>query len=438
MKRLLVRIRPGVASAAARLTAGLLPIGLTAASVHSREKLDPATWLVECDNTAVAALQADPELQVEEEQIYRQTSGGWHIDAVSGGRGQQRRHELTGAGITCYLIDGEIHPSQGEVIARFAGNGSPGPHGTPVASLIVDPDLGMAPGVNLKAVTIFGEDGTASTSDLLRAFATIFYRRDSSQDSRIACLNCSFEGGKSEMLEGYLERLRQRGVVIFASAGNSGAASPYYAWPAGSPHVLAIGACTENSMLASFTNTSSIFMEQILYAPGVEVPARTQDLNVGSYNGTSFSSPMATAVGCLWAEALSWLDPTIAAQIIHEQMWWRALVGMLNGGGREFFPALLYAGSGQMERWKPVNYWRMNLDVWKAQVRPALHYRNNGYAEDRPVAAPSRRPFEAGAYKLANADVFIAGIDPAVHFRDYGTEEIDASLIGRPLFLPVM
>ena len=433
MKCLLVRLRPGAAS-----VEGHAPAALAASGVSHHEKLDPATWLVECDDACAATMLADAELIVEEEQIYRQTEGGWHIDAVSGGRGPRRRHDLTGAGITCYLIDGEIHPSQGEVLSRLAGDGSPGPHGVPVASLIVDPDLGMAPGCDLKSVTIFGNEGTASTSDILRAFATIAWRREEGIDSRIACLNMSFEGGRSDILEGYLERLRQSGVVIFASAGNGGSGGPYYAWPAGSPHVLAVGACAEDGTLAQFSNTSSIFMEKILYGPGVAVPARTQNLDIGAYNGTSFSSPMATAVGCLWAEALSWMDPSIAPGIIHGEMWWRALAGVLDGGTRELFPALLYSGSGRTERWKPVDYWRMNWDVWKAQIAPALHYRTSGFAEGRPIAAPSRRPFDGWAYKLANGDVFVAGVNPAEHFRTYGVDEIDSALVGRRVFLPVM
>ena len=432
MKRLLIRLRPGAA-----LAAGHTPAALTAAGVSSHEKLDPSTWLVECDDAHAASMRADSDLIVEEEQVYRQTEG-WHIDMVSGGSGFRRRHELTGAGVTCYLVDGEIHPSQGEVIERLAGDGTPGPHGVPVASLIVDPDLGMAPGCDLKSVTIFGPDGTASTSDILRAFAKIAWRRENGLDSRIACMNCSFEGGKSDVLEGYLARLRGWGVVIFASAGNDGAGGPYYAWPAGSPHVLAVGACAEDGTLAPFTNTSLGFIEKVLYAPGVAVPARTPTLGIGAYSGTSFSSPMAAAVGCLWAEALAWMDPSIAPAMIHNEMWWRASVGMLNGGNREFFPALLYAGSGRTERWKPIDYWRMNWDVWKAQVSPAQHYRANGFAEDRPIAAPSRRPFDGSAYKLANSDIFVAGVDPATHFRDYGVNEVDASLVGRPVFLAVM
>lgn len=96
-----------------------------------------------------------------------------------------------------------------------------------------------------------------------------------------------------------------RGMIVVASAGNSGnTADPYIGAPADAAGVVAIGAVTATETLATFSSVGPSFDNRI--KPDVMAQGQTVFLSnevgaIGTSSGTSFSSPiMAGMIACLW------------------------------------------------------------------------------------------------------------------------------------------
>ena len=96
-----------------------------------------------------------------------------------------------------------------------------------------------------------------------------------------------------------------RGMLLVTSAGNSGNSSnPYIAVPADGISVLAIGAVNSTEVVTSFSSIGPSFDGRIkpdIMAQGQAAVVSDTVGNIGTANGTSFSSPiMAGMVACLW------------------------------------------------------------------------------------------------------------------------------------------
>lgn len=85
-----------------------------------------------------------------------------------------------------------------------------------------------------------------------------------------------------------------KGSVIFAAAGNSSSSAPTY--PAADPNVVAVSASDVNNTFASFSNYGSWID---LAAPGNNILTTVLGGSYGGWYGTSFSTPVAAAVGAL-------------------------------------------------------------------------------------------------------------------------------------------
>ena len=85
-----------------------------------------------------------------------------------------------------------------------------------------------------------------------------------------------------------------KGSVIFAAAGNASSSSPNY--PAADANVVAVSASDVNGTFASFSNYGSWID---LSAPGNNILTTVMGGSYGAWYGTSFSTPIAAAVGAL-------------------------------------------------------------------------------------------------------------------------------------------
>jgi hypothetical protein len=99
----------------------------------------------------------------------------------------------------------------------------------------------------------------------------------------------------------------EKGIVVVASAGNSGASTtePHVGVPAEANNVLAIGAVRSNRNIASFSSIGPSFDGRIkpdLMAQGQAAVLSTSSGNVGTANGTSFSGPiLAGMIATFWS-----------------------------------------------------------------------------------------------------------------------------------------
>ncbi|PWA07105.1 S8 family serine peptidase [Flavobacterium laiguense] len=111
--------------------------------------------------------------------------------------------------------------------------------------------------------------------------------------------------GKTAFMTRGAEIAFSRGMIIVASAGNSGgSANPHIAVPADGISVLAIGAVTSTKTVASFSSIGPSFDGRVkpdVMAQGQAAVLANPSGSIVTANGTSFSSPiMAGMVACLW------------------------------------------------------------------------------------------------------------------------------------------
>jgi subtilisin family serine protease len=96
-----------------------------------------------------------------------------------------------------------------------------------------------------------------------------------------------------------------RGMIVVASAGNSGATSnPHIGVPADAVSVITVGAVNASELLTSFSSIGPSFDQRIkpdVMAQGQSAVLSDEFGNIITANGTSFSSPiMAGMIACLW------------------------------------------------------------------------------------------------------------------------------------------
>lgn len=137
-------------------------------------------------------------------------------------------------------------------------------HGTRMAGLIAGSDnqfgvVGVAPGVSLYALKIFGKSGGALTSNVIRAL-------DWAIEHQLDVLSCSFGGeNPTKLEEEAFDRARRADILIVAAVGNhSAGVHP----PALYSSVVAVGAIDRSMKIASFSNTGPALD---FVAPGVDV-----------------------------------------------------------------------------------------------------------------------------------------------------------------------
>lgn len=152
-------------------------------------------------------------------------------------------------------------------------------HGTAVASLIAGID-GVAPGASILSYRIAGDDGR---SDTFRIAEAVLAATDAGAD----IINISLgSNGASRMLEEAINYAANSGVLVVASAGNSGGDTLLY--PAAYDKVIGVGAVDARGEHLNFSNTG----KPSIVAPGLGLTSRTGEGNQHSFSGTSASSPL--------------------------------------------------------------------------------------------------------------------------------------------------
>jgi subtilisin family serine protease len=112
-------------------------------------------------------------------------------------------------------------------------------------------------------------------------------------------MNISIGGSSSSStLQNAVNYAWSKGAVVIACAQNYSTSIPYY--PAACANVVAVSATTSSDTLASFSNYGD-WVD--ISAPGASILTTNRGGGYGSWNGTSFSSPIVAGVAALMLSA---------------------------------------------------------------------------------------------------------------------------------------
>jgi hypothetical protein len=173
-------------------------------------------------------------------------------------------------------------------------------HGTAVLSLLAGNEESGIPGLVpdatyfLASAFRMGADGTSTTDSvsLLKALEWL-------DSFGVQLVNMSFTGPSDENVKDAIARMRSKGVVFVAAAGNNAQAEGAV-YPAAYDGVIGVTAISSAKIAYRYANRGS-YVD--IAAPGVEVWTALPDGRAGYRSGTSFAAPFATALIAARADA---------------------------------------------------------------------------------------------------------------------------------------
>src|SRR6185436_19445438 len=196
------------------------------------------------------------------------------------------------------------YPGDGDYLVRDPDPEDDVGHGTEVAGVAAaernngNGIAGVAPGARILPIRAGFRTALPFVGALLQeddAAAAILYAAD--RGAKV--VNLSFgDVIDAPLIRHAVRYARERGALVVASSGNTGADHPFF--PASYPGVLVPGASTRNETRADF---STYGQDLDLLAPGVGI--YTTDLG-GTYStstGTYFNAPMTSGVAALVCSA---------------------------------------------------------------------------------------------------------------------------------------
>ena len=229
----------------------------------------------------------------------------WGVKRI--GAGVVHDEEISGTGVLVAIIDTGIDYNHLEFVGRYAGgydfvNSDSDPlddegHGTHVAGTVAAADdgvgvVGVAPGALLLGYKVLDETGSGYWSDVIAGIEQAV-----ADGARV--INMSLSGGTSTSLELACQQAYGAGVVLVASAGNSGTPpgkGDNVGAPALYPTVIAVSA-TDNSDERPRWSSTGEAVE--LAAPGVNIVSTYLGGDYATKSGTSMSAPHVTGTVAL-------------------------------------------------------------------------------------------------------------------------------------------
>ncbi len=167
-------------------------------------------------------------------------------------------------------------------------------HGTAVASIIVgyDPSAdyaGIAPGATLLAANVFSVNADGLPETDTRALIAAL---DWAATGKAGVINISIAGPPSDVLKGAIQKLTSKGHVVTAAVGNDGPAAPPV-YPAQYDGVIGVTAVDLDGKIYRRAGRG----EQVdIAAPGVKILAADAEGGYSAVTGTSFATPVVSAL----------------------------------------------------------------------------------------------------------------------------------------------
>lgn len=218
----------------------------------------------------------------------------------------------TGKNVDVYIADTGVHAKHpcftGRVLSgvnmwdsqQVDGSSDCNGHGTHVSSTIGCVDYGIATGVTIIPIKIFGCDGRGSLMALIMSTEWILHSMLERGPERKAIINLSIQSTGSEDIDEMVRTLHGADAVVVVAAGNFNEDACFYS-PAREPLAVTVGA---TSMDDSKITVSNIGRCVDVYAPGDNIigaspfPPTFQ----ATKRGTSMSCPHTTGVVALLRE----------------------------------------------------------------------------------------------------------------------------------------
>lgn len=266
---------------------------------------------------SVAASEADIKELLKDERVefveedgvsflsVTQSGATWGLDRVD-----QRDRPLNGtyiynttaSNVRVYVIDSGIRATHN----LFGGRVEPGAtaindgrgssdcngHGTHVAGTVGSSTYGVAKGVRLIPVRVFGCSGGSANSTII---AGIDYVR--SVAIRPAVANMSLGGPASSAIDSATNNLVNSGVTVVVAAGNENQNACNVS-PARVSNAITVGATTSSDARASFSNWGSCVN---IFGPGQSITSTWYTSNSATQvlSGTSMASPHVAGAAAL-------------------------------------------------------------------------------------------------------------------------------------------
>ncbi len=228
-----------------------------------------------------------------------------------------------GSGVTVYVLDSGISPHVefgdrlapgADLIGDGYGTNDCIGHGTHVAGTIGGRTVGVAPGVTLVPVRVFGCGRTSSAATTFEGMAWIAAHH---QPGQPAVVNYSAGGEPDEATEWAVRKLNELGITVVVAGGNEAALACGQTMGADVAGVIVVGWSTPDDRRSPDSNYGRCID---LFAPGEEI--RSASAQTGGYSlksGTSMASPHVAGVAAMVLAQDPWRTaPQVEAAIVSE------------------------------------------------------------------------------------------------------------------------